>query len=76
MRRKVDWLEFGLWIGGFVLIFVLLSLVSWPFLLKMLAAIVLSLVFSVLSNRIRRYVQRRRSEPKRIRVISVETVDD
>ncbi|WP_394940150.1 hypothetical protein [Psychromicrobium sp. YIM B11713] len=76
MRGRVNWLELGLQIGGFVLIYLLLSLVSWPFLVKLLAALVLAMVFGVVANRIRRQVRRRRSEPRRIRVISVETVDD
>lgn len=76
MRSRVDWLDIGLQIAGFALIYVLLSLVSWPFLLKLVLALVLASVLGLVLNRVRRIIKRRRSEPKRMRVISVETVDD
>lgn len=76
MRSRIDWLDIGLQIAGFVLIFVILSLVPWPFILKLLLALALAPVLGFVINRARRAIRRRREEPKRMRVISVETVDD
>lgn len=76
MRSRIDWLDIGLQIAGFVLIFVVLSLVPWPFILKLLLALALAPVLGFVINRARRAIRRRREEPKRMRVISVETVDD
>jgi len=76
MRSRIDWLDIGLQVAGFVLIFVVLSLVPWPFILKPLLALALAPVLGFATNRIRRAIRRRREEPKRMRVISVETVDD
>lgn len=59
-----------------MLIYLLLSLFSWPFLGKLLLALALAAVFGMLTSRIRKHLRRKRTEPKRIRVISVETVDD
>lgn len=76
MRSRIDWLEVGLQIAGFVLIYLILGLVSWPFLLKLVLALVLAWLLGFVISRIRKIIRRRREGPKRVRVISVETVDD
>ncbi|WP_285727673.1 hypothetical protein [Psychromicrobium xiongbiense] len=76
MRSRVDWLDLGLQFLGFVVIYLVLAALNWPWLLKLAIAFLLAIGVSVVLRRIRLALRKRRSEPKRIRVISVETVDD
>jgi hypothetical protein len=75
MRRRSDWLDLGFQFLSFVLVFLLLSLVSWPILGKLVAAFVFTMVLGWAWTRLRAALRARASGPRRVRVISISDAD-
>ncbi len=76
MRKKAVRADLVFQFASFALVCLVLSVLPWPFLIKVAAAFGLSLLLSALYNRARRTARRRKSEPKRMRVISIKSVKD
>ncbi|MCY0905549.1 hypothetical protein [Arthrobacter sp. H14-L1] len=76
MRKKSGRADLVFQFVSFALVCLVLSVLPWPFLLKVAAAFALSLLLSAVYTRARRNAQRRKMEPKRMRVISVKSVED
>jgi predicted PurR-regulated permease PerM len=75
MRRRSDWLDLAFQFLSFVLVFLLLSLVSWPILGKLVAAFAFTMLLGWGWTRLRRVLHNRRANPRRVRVIRISDAD-
>ncbi|MCZ2401841.1 hypothetical protein IV498_01245 [Paenarthrobacter sp. Z7-10] len=76
MRKKADWGDLVFQFVSFALVCLALSLLTWPFLVKLVAAFGFSMLLAGVYKYVRRTVRRRRQQPKRLRVMHIENVED
>ncbi|WP_026556093.1 hypothetical protein [Arthrobacter sp. 35W] len=76
MRKKADWLDITFQFTSFALVCLLLSVARWPFLVNIVLAFGVSMGLSWAYGRFRQVRAARKAEPKRMRVISVQNVED
>ncbi len=61
---------------SFALVCLVLSLVSWPFLVKIVMAFAFSMLLAWGYAYVRRVLRRRQLQPKKLRVVRIENVED
>ena len=76
MRKRAGAADLVFQFISFAAVCVVLSMARWPFPVKIVLAFVFSLLLSWGYAYVRRVLRRRQQQPKKLRVIHIESVDD
>ncbi|WP_125616915.1 hypothetical protein [Specibacter cremeus] len=76
MRGKTTWLDITVQFASFALMCLILAVTRFPLPLKIILAFGVSIAISAGYAYVKRVSRKRAAEPKRVRVYSVENVDD
>lgn len=76
MRKKADWADLVFQFISFAMVCVALSVVSWPFPIKIMMAFGFSLLLAWGWAYVRRVLRLRRQQPRKLRVVRIENVED